>query len=528
MFRVLVADKLGKAGLDRIQSAGDVQADVKTGQNKAELLKIIGDYDAIIIRSTTKLDADLLAAARQLKVVGRAGVGVDNVDVKAATARGVIVMNTPEANAIAAAEQTMALMLAASRYTVQSHSLVKEGKWGRSAFTGIQLYRKKLGLIGFGRIARLVATRAQAFGMEVVAFDPYVSEEIGQEVGVTLVDLNELFEQADYISLHASKSPETERIVNADTLSRVKDGVILVNTARGALVDEAALASALKSGKVRAVGTDVYSQEPPTSDNPLIGLPNVVHTPHIGASTVEAQRDVSIKIVDQVLDALRGDDFRNSINVPFQAGPDYATVLPYMTLAEKIGALHFHMAPAPIRRVEVELRGDAIEDMTRPVAAALLKGLLESFLADAVNYVNAPVLAEEHGIAIAQSKGLSAADYANVIYCRAHWDDGDRVIAGVLFGGRQPRIVQVSHHHLDADPTGPLLIMLNKDVPGVIGQVGTILGAYEVNIGEWRMGRNKPGEEALSFINLDSEPPPAALDALKKVPAITKLKFLDL
>lgn len=528
MFRILVADRLGQAGLDRLEAADDIAFDVRIGSDKAALRAIIGEYDALMVRSKTTVDADLLAAASRLKVVGRAGVGVDNIDVRAATQRGVIVMNTPQANSVATAEQAMALMLAASRHTAQSHASVKGGKWERSAFTGVQLYRKRLGLVGFGRIARLVATRAQAFGMEVMACDPYVSEEVGQEHGVTLVDLDDLLEQADYISLHASMSAETEHLINAQTLSRVKDGVILINTARGELVDEQALAAALKAGKVRAFGTDVYAEEPPTSSHPLLGLANVVHTPHLGASTVEAQRDVAIQIVDQVLDALRGRDFRNSINMPFPAGPDYATVLPYMELATKIGALQFHMAPAPIRRVEVELRGEAVEGLARPVAAALLKGLLEGFLADAVNYVSAPVLAEQHGIAISQSKGVSAADYSNLISCRAHWDEGSRVIAGVLFGGREPRIVQISRYHLDADPRGPLLIMLNKDVPGVIGQVGTMLGAYEVNIGEWRMGRNEPGEEALSFINLDSEPPPAALDALAKVPAITKLKFLNL
>ncbi|MEW5987860.1 MAG: phosphoglycerate dehydrogenase [Chloroflexota bacterium] len=528
MFRILISDKLGAEGLARLDEATDATYDVKTSLSKEQLLTIIPDYDALIVRSSTKVDAALLAAGKNLKVVGRAGMGVDNIDVRAATMRGIMVMNTPQANSIATAEQTMALMLAVCRYTAQAHASLAAGEWQRTAFVGIQLYRKKLGVIGFGRIGRLVAKRAQSFGMDVLAYDPFVSEEVARELGVTLMDMDDLLANSDFVTLHTSLSPETEHLINAQTISQMKNGAILINAARGKLIDEQALAAALKSGKVKAAGLDVFTEEPPAG-SPLIGLPNVVHTPHLGASTVEAQRDVATLIVDQVLDALRGRDFRNAVNMPFQAGPDFAATRPFMELAEKLGVLQCIMAPAPIRRIELELRGDNAEWLVRPVAAALLKGLLENVLSDQVNYINAPVLAEENGLSISQTKGMNlVADYPHLIACRVYWNEGSRLLAGVLFGGSHPRIVQVDDYHLDANPDGVVLIMQNRDVPGVIGQVGTILAAYDINIGEWRMGREKPGGQALSFINLDAEPSPPVLHALERISAVTQVKLAKL
>ncbi|MCI0396937.1 MAG: phosphoglycerate dehydrogenase [Chloroflexi bacterium] len=526
MFRILVADKLGDVGLERLNQVQDATYDSKTDLAKEELLEIIPEYDALIVRSGTKVDADVLKAGKNLKLVGRAGIGVDNIDVKAATLRGIIVMNTPQANAIATAEQTMALILAASRFTAVAHASLKAGEWRRSDFTGWQLYRKTLGIVGFGRIGRLVAQRAQAFGMEVLAYDPFVSEEVGHDLGVTLVDLDDLLAQADYITLHTVLTPETEHMINAEVIRQMKDGVILINTARGKLIDEQALAEALQRGQVRAAGVDVYSNEPP-ADNPLIGLSNVVHTPHLGATTAEAQRDVAIQIVDQVMDALRGTDFRNTVNMPFHAGPDFATTRPYMELAEKLGILQSALSASRIRRVEIEVRGETVDRLVKPVAAALLKGLLQRSLAESVNYINAPILAEEDGMSISQTKGMSVADYPNLISCRVYWHEGQRLLAGAIFGSG-PRIVQVDDYHLEAKPDGVVLVMQNRDVPGVIGQVGTILAAYDVNIGEWRMGRHEPGGEALSFINLDSELPPPVLQALEKIPAVTGVKLVNL
>ncbi len=527
MYKILISDKLGQAGIELLKEAKDVQFDVKLGLEKEQLLKIIPAYDAIIVRSSTKVDREVIDAGKNLQVIGRAGIGVDNIDIKAATSRGIIVMNTPQANSVATAEQAMTLMLAVARNTAQAHASLLAGEWRRAEFTGTQLYRKTLGLIGFGRIGRLVAQRALAFGMEVLAFDPFVSEEIARELGVLLVDLDDLLPQSDYISLHTVITPETEHIIDDKTLGKMKKGVVIINSARGKLINEDALVNALRSGKVGAAAIDVYSEEPP-KNNPLIGMSHVLHTPHLGASTVEAQRDVATQISDQVIDALRGVDFKNTINMPFQVGPDFATLGPHMELAEKIGVLQAAMAPSPIRRVEIEVRGDLVDRLVRPAAAAFLKGLLENSLSEPVNYVSAPVIAEENGISISQTKGMSLVDYPNLISSQVYWKTGSRLISGVLFGGSAPRIVHVEDYHIDANPKGIILILRNQDVPGVIGQVGTILGQDSVNVGEWRMGRHKPGGEALSFISLDNRPSEEALESLKKVSAITKVKLVEL
>ncbi len=527
MHKILISDKLGKAGLEQLAAANDVQFDVEIGLEKAQMLSIIPSYDAIIVRSSTKIDRDVLDAGKKLKVIGRAGIGVDNIDIREATSRGVIVMNTPQANAVATAEQAMALMLAVTRKTALAYASLLAGEWNRAEFTGTQLYRKTLGLIGFGRIGRLVAQRALAFGMDVLAFDPFVSEEVAKEFGVLLVDLDDLLSQSDYISLHTVITPDTEQIINDESLNKMKKGVIIINSARGKLINEAALADALKDGRVAAAAIDVYDEEPPRN-SPLIGLKNVLHTPHLGASTAEAQRDVATQIADQVIDALRGVDFRNTVNMPFQVGPDFATLGPHMQLAEKIGVLQAAMAPTPIRRVEIEVRGDLVDRLVRPAAAALLKGLLENSLSDLVNYVSAPIIAEENGISISQTRGMSLVDYPNLISSQVYWKDGSRLIAGVLFGGTTPRIVQVEDYQMDVNPDGIILILGNQDVPGVIGQVGTILGQDSVNVGEWRMGRHKQGGEALSFISLDNRPTKEALDSIKMMPAITKVKLVEL
>lgn len=527
MYKILVSDKLGQVGLDRLKAAEDVQVDVKLGLPKDELLQIVSEYDALIVRSETKVDADVLAAATKLKVVGRAGMGVDNIDVKAATRRGVIVMNTPGANSIATAEQTMALMLAVSRHTAVAHTSLKAGEWNRSQYVGTELYGKTLGVIGFGRIGRLVAKRAQSFGMEILAFDPFVSESVARDLGVTLVDLDDLYAQSDYITLHTAMTPETAKMINGDAIAQMKKGVTIVNVARGKLIDEAALAEALKSGQVKAAAIDVFSAEPPPADHPLLGLPNVLHTPHLGASSEESQRAVATEIADQILNALRGSDYRNSVNLAFEEGIDFAAARPYMLLAEKLGTIQAALAPSPLQKVELEVRGE-VDRLVRPIAAALLKGLISYQSDEAVNLINAPLLAEDRGLSITQGRGFAITDYNNLISCKVSWDGGERTLSGVLFGGSEPRIVQVDGFLLEAKPQGVLLVLANNDVPGVIGQVGTILSAYNVNIGEWRMGRLEPGSGALSFINLDSIPPAPVLDALGKIAAVTQVKLIDL
>lgn len=528
MYRILVSDKLGAAALESLKEYSDVAVDVKTGLKPEELLAVIADYDALIVRSGTQVTAEVLAAGQKLRVVGRAGVGVDNIDVNAATMRGVVVMNTPGANSMATAEMTLGLMLAASRHIPQAHASLKAGEWRRSDFVGVQLYRKVLGIIGFGRVGKLVAERAKAFGMDVLVYDPIALEETARELGVLLVELDELLAHADYITLHAALNPSTSKLINADSIAQMKDGVILINAARGKLMDEAAVAEGLRNGKIRAAALDVYSTEPPSAGHPLIGLANVVHMPHLGASTQEAERDVGIQIVGQVVAALRGSDFSYAVNMPFDLGGDFATARPYLELAETLGRLHTGLADKPVRRVEIEVQGDAVGGLVRAIGAALLKGLLEPISDIPVNYINAPILAHERQISTTQTVGINNLDYPNLVACRAVWDGGEQLLAGVLFGGSEPRIVQLDEHRLEARPEGVVLVMRNQDVPGVIGQVGTILGAYGVNIGEWRLGRNQPGDDALSFINLDSTPSETVLDALREVKAVMQVKVVRL
>ena len=526
MRKVLVADKLGQVGVEHLQQQQDIQHDIKTGLTKQQLVSIIGTYDAIIIRSDTQVDADVISAAKKLRVIGRAGIGVDNIDVDAASQRGIIVMNTPQANSIATAEHTLTSMMALCRHTAPAHASLLSGKWERSGFVGVQLYRKTLGLIGFGRIARLVAQRAKSFDMQVIAHDPYVSAEIAQELGVKLVDLEELLPKADFISLHTSMSSETESLINAKTLSMCKRGVYLINPSRGKLIDEEALAAEIKRGHVAGAAVDVYRDEPPSPDHPLIGLSGVLHTPHLGASTIEAQRDVALQIVEQVLDAMGGVDYRNSVNLPFSAGPRFNEIEPYMSLASKIGVLQFHMADAPIRRIELCVEGDDITDLTRPIATGLLKGILNEIVVDEVNYINAPTLANDRGISITQGNVTTHSNYSNLVSCTVSWEGGQRTISGTLFGGGHPRIVQVSKYQVDVEPVGYVLIMMNQDIPGVIGKVGTLLGDYGVNIGEWRLGRVDKGDLALAFIKLDGDLSDEMLMEIQKLPAIEKLKLV--
>lgn len=528
MFRILVSDKLGTSALDKLKEYPEVAVDVKTGLSIEQLLAIIGEYDGLIVRSGTQVTAEVLAAASKLRVVGRAGVGVDNIDVKAASMNGVVVMNTPGANSMATAELTLALMLAASRHIAQSHASVKAAEWRRSDFVGVQLYYKTLGVIGFGRVGKLVVERAKAFGMEVLVYDPAIAEETARDLGVLLVELDDLLNQSDYITLHAALVPATTKLINTETIGQMKDGAILINAARGKLVDESALAEALKTGKLAAAAIDVYSSEPPAADNPLIGLPNVVHTPHLGASTHEAERDVGIQIVKQVVAALNGTDFSYAVNMPFELEGDFASIKPYLELAERLGRLHAGLAGKPIQRIEIEVHGDVVGGLVRAIGAGLLMGVLATSSRVPINYINAPTLANERGITTTQTVGLNNLDYPNLVACRAVWEGGKRLLAGVLFGGSEPRIVQIDEYRLEARPEGIVLIMQNQDVPGVIGHVGTLLANHGVNIGEWRLGRVRPGGEALSFINLDSTPGENVLHELAQIPAVTQAKVVIL
>jgi D-3-phosphoglycerate dehydrogenase len=522
--QILITDDIGPAGLALLDAAQDVQYDVVKLPSREKLIELIGDYEAVITRSGTPLTTATFAAAQKLKVAGRAGVGMDNVDVDAATLRGVLVMNTPEANTLAAVELTMTLLLAACRHLPLANASVKHGEWTRAKFLGTQLNEKTLGVIGLGRIGSRVATRCQAFGMNVIAYDPYITEDVAGRLHVQLVgDLAELLTRSDIITVHTPLTEETRNMIDACAIAQMKDGVILINCARGGIYDEQALLDALLSGKVARAGIDVYSSEPPKNDPllmQLLALDNVIATPHIGANTVEAQRDVAVQIVQQVIDALRGINFRNVVNLPFAEGVDYRSLAPYMTLAEKLGSLQMQLIHGRIDRVEVEFRGEEVEAHVKPLTVALLKGMLAPILSDTVNYVNAPRLAEERGITVTQTRHPAAEDYSNVILCRAHSNKETRLVGGALFLHVQPRIVLLDEFRIDALPHGPALILANHDVPGVIGKVGTLLGGHGINIAEWQMGRSGPGGEAVSFINIDS---PVGDEVMRELRALSTI-----
>ena len=528
MFNVLISDKLGADGVAVLEAADDVTVEVRTGLSEDELVAAVVDYDALVIRSGTQVTAPVLQAGNRLKVVGRAGVGTDNVDVDEATRQGVIVMNTPGANTTATAEHTFALLMAATRNIVPAHNSVAAGQWERSAFTGFELKGKTLGIVGFGRVGQAVAARAQAFEMTVLAYDPFVSERIGREARVELVELDDLLATSDHVTLHTALSDDTTNLINAERLAIMKQGAVLINAARGGLVDAAAVAASLDAGHLGQAAIDVYDAEPPAADHPLVGHPKVIHTPHLGASTAEAQRSVAIEIAEQVLDALRGTRIVNSVNMALPPGLDYARANQFIMLAAKMGKLQAAMADAQIESVELELYADDAEEMMRPVASGLLKGILECAMGESVNFVNAPLAARERGLKISRSVGLGQADYRNQITCRVNWGDGERTVSGVVFSDDHPRIVQISNYRLEADPTDTVLLMLNDDVPGVIGSVGGVLGQHHINIAEWRLGRNPDRTEALSFINLDSAPGPEVIEQLRALPPVNKAVVVDL
>lgn len=502
IYNILVATMLAEDALAVLRQAPDVAVTIVKPETSA-VLGAIGTADALLIRDDVPVDAQLLNAAKRLKVIGRAGAGLAGIDVDTATARGVIVMNTPGTNAIAVAEHTMTLLLALSRDLIAAHTALARGAWERTEHTGLQLYMKTLALIGLGRVGREVAERALAFGMDVIACDPYVAEVQVSDLRLKLVSLAEALARADFLSLHCAVTPETRGFLNAETLAKLKPGARIINTAHGSLIDETALAAAIRSGRVAGAALDVFAIEPPGKSE-LIGLPGVIHTPHLGDATIEAQRDLSAQIVGQTLDALRGTDYRNAVNMPFMPGREFEAIMPYLRLAERIGALQHHLARGRIRRVAVEYKGDELAGLVKPLSVALLTGILSPSLGDSVNYINAPLVAMERGIHVTQTKGLDVGDYPNLVSCQVHWEGGGQlVISGALFNHVEPRIVQIDSFRTDFVPEGTLLVFGSYDVPGVIGKVGTLLAKHNINIAAWRTGRVEKGGQTLTVVTID-------------------------
>lgn len=529
-MKVLVADHLEKDGLEVLRRDRRLRVDVKPGLSPEELRNAIAGYDAVIVRSSTRLTKEILEAGRNLRVIGRAGVGVDNVDLETATRRGIIVMNTPEGNTTATAEHTITLMLALARKIPQACLALTQGKWRREEFLGTELQGKTLGIIGLGRIGREVARRAsQGFGMKVIAFDPFITEESVKPLPVSFCDLKALFKKSDFISIHTPLTAQTRHLLDAQAFALMKRGVRVINCARGGIVDEKALLHAIRSGKVAGCALDVFEKEPP-GRSPLLKCPEVIATPHLGAATREAQESVSVAVAEQVTDALHNRAIRNAVNLPSLDPETYRSLRPWITLAEKMGLLHTQLFGGRLRELTVRFGGEVTQYPLASLTLAVLKGLLTPVLGATVNFVNAPALARERGLTVNESKTTEAKDFANFIEIEATQNHEKNRIMGTLFGNQDPRIVRVNEFLLDAEPKGYMLFIHNEDRPGVVGTVGTLLGRNNVNIAEMTLGRIKKRKKtmAMTVINTDQEVPPKVLVEIKKLPPILDVKLVRL
>jgi D-3-phosphoglycerate dehydrogenase len=507
MARILVTEQLAERGLTALRAAGH-EVDEQLGLSPADLLDAVKGVHALIIRSATQVTTDVLEAGADLVVVGRAGIGLDNVDVAAATRRGVMVVNAPQSNILSAAEHTMALLLSQARNVPQAHAALKAGKWERSKWEGVELHGKTLGVIGLGRIGALVAQRALAFGMRLMAFDPFVSSDRARQLGIELVPtIEELVAVADFLTIHVSKTPETMGLVDKDLLARAKPGIRIVNAARGGIIDEDALADAVRSGQVAGAGLDVFAAEPTTA-SPLFDLDAVVVTPHLGASTAEAQDKAGITIAEQVLLALAGDFVPYAVNV--SAGEASETVRPFLPLAERLGRLLAAVNNGMPSVLDIEYQGAIADYDTRILTLSVLKGLFSG--TDQVSYVNAPQLAEERGLEVRETKTSTAHDYVNLVTLR-----GDaHAVAGTLSAGRgEPRLVMVDDHDIDVPFARHMLLVRNDDRPGVVGLVGTVLGEGSVNIADMALGRSRDSATALMVIAVDQPLPDDVRDRLQ-------------
>ena len=514
-FNILIATELTGEALTLLQTAEDAAIQTITPPSAVAVRAALADAHALIARDDILVDAALLDNAPELKIIARVGAGLSDLDVDAATERGIMVMNLPGVSAIAAGEHTIALMLALSRKLIAAHNSLLDGSFYHHPPLGTQLYGKTIGIIGLGHVGKTVARRCLAFGMNVLACDPYLEEDQTGDKRIILAGQKELLARSDFVSPHVPETPDTHHLLNDQTIAQMKPGACLINIAQGSVLDEIALAQALTDGHLACAAVDVFSSDPPGT-SPLVGLDNVVHTPHIAENTVEAAQDLSSRIVRQVLDALRGVDYRNVVNMPFVPGVDFEHIRPYMVLAERIGTVLHVLARHPVRKLAVEYRGEELTGLTKPLTVALLTGLLAPVLGSKINYVNAPILASEHGIQVAQTKDLEIGHYSNLVSCKAQMPDGEEIaMAGTLFDYK-PHIVRVNDYGIDFVPEGYLLLMGSRDIPGVIGQVGTLLAKNNLNIASWHTGRTEPGGNTLTVLTLDQPVPDAVFDALCK------------
>ncbi len=521
-MKVLISDNLSTRGVEILKKAGlDVEFRSKTTPEEIE--KMIGDYDALIIRSATKVTAGLLEKAAKLKVVGRAGSGLDNVDIPAATKKGVVVMNTPGGNTVTTAEHTIGMIFACARMIPQAYASMKAGKWEKKKFEGVELYDKTLGIIGLGAIGGVVANRCTALGMKVLAFDPFISTEKAKQLGIELADLDTIYKRSDFITLHTPKTKETANLINKDTIAKMKDGVRIINCARGGIVNEADLYEALKSGKVAAAAFDVFEKEPP-ENHPLMTLDNFIATPHLGASTKEAQENVATAVAEQIVDYLIAGTVRNAVNVPSVPADQLPSLSPYINLAERMGLFTVQVIEGGITQVTVEYSGDVSNLKLEPVTLAALKGLLTPIIQENVNYVNAPLIAKDRGIEVKVSKSDATTEYTSLITLKVKAGGKAASVAGTLNSKKEPRIIQVDNFPMETVPEGDMLVLMNNDKPGVIGGIGTLMGQNGINIARMQFGREKQGGKAMSVVSVDSAISDEIMDKVRKLPNVLSAK----
>jgi D-3-phosphoglycerate dehydrogenase / 2-oxoglutarate reductase len=526
--KVLVADSISPKGVELLESGGQLLAEVKTGLKEKELLAIAADYTAIVVRSQTKITAKIIDAAKQLKVVGRAGVGVDNVDVDAATRRGVIVMNTPGGNTVSTAEHAFSLLVSIARNIPQADASVKAGKWDRKSFEGVELHGKTIGIFGMGRIGTEIARRVISFGMRPVAYDPYLSPSRARSLQVELFeDLDQVLAQSDFVTMHMPLTAETRHLINAERIAKMKRGVRIVNCARGGLIDEQALFEALKSGQIAAAALDVYETEPPPAEFPLRTLSNIVFTPHLGASTAEAQESVGIEIAEAIRSLLLEGVIRNAVNVPNIDARTLAIIAPYLAFGEKLGRFLRQVAPKRSEMLSINYSGKVNEFETSPISRYILKGFLEEAGGGEVNPINVTSLAKTLGLKTVETKDSAAGEFTDLVDLQAS-GQGETVSVAGTFIGASPRIVRINGRHVEARSVGVLLLWENNDVPGIVGQIGTVLGAHAVNIANMSLSRDHRGGEVLTVLNLDSVPDETIIDSLLTNPNIRSAKVVKL
>ncbi len=516
-MKVLVSDVLGEVGIEMFPEEPGLEVDLKAGLAPAELSSSIGEYDALVIRSATQVTEEILEAAKALKVVGRAGIGLDNVDIPAATKRGVVVMNTPTGNVITTAEHTVAMMMALTRNIPWGTSTLKSGLWEKKKLQGREVFNKVLGVIGFGKIGSIVADRARGLKMRVIVHDSFVAPEQIEKAGFEAVALDELYRRADYITLHVPKLKETTGLLNKAGFEKMKDGVMIINCARGGIVDEADLNQALRSGKVAGAALDVFENEPP-GVCPLFEVDRVICTPHLGASTLEAQTNVAVQVAEQIIAYLKNETIINAVNVPAVSGELLEKIGPLLTLSDRMGCLLAQLAAGPVKEVVIEYAGDFQDLDLSPLTTAVLKGLLTPMVKDDVNFVNAEVLAKERGIKVTETRIAETDQYLNLITVKAYYDDGQSKVAGTIFGQNDPRLININNFRLELHPHDRFILIHNHDKPGAIGRIGALLGDHKINISRMRVGQEEGGDKTMIFLRTDEIIPEDVLEELRQLP----------